>query len=255
MTPDELKYLLQRYKQDKITEDDFLNELKHLPYTGSNFFNLDYHRHIRTGFPEVVFCLGKKEAQAIKIITEILNKHKFVLATHARTSLFKKVKKKHPAAIVKEEASAIIIDTRKKKPKSFASLLSVVTAGTADIPVAEEACLVPELMGVPIKRFYDIGVAGLHRFLEKIPELSNSSIIIVIAGMDGVLPGVIAGVIDAPIIGVPTSIGYGTNLKGFSPLLTMLNSCSAGLAVMNIDNGFGAGVLATNIIRKFEGSK
>ncbi|MEO0122969.1 MAG: nickel pincer cofactor biosynthesis protein LarB [candidate division WOR-3 bacterium] len=207
------------------------------------FAKLDLHREIRKGFPEVVLCQGKSEEQILKCAGQILRVNKKVLLTRVNPSVARLLASKFKSGRYYPEARLYYIG----KPKKKSGLVVVISAGTGDIPVAEESAVTAEIMGSNVKRIYDVGVAGLHRLLNFKKQIKKARVLVVVAGMDGVLPSVVGGLFSAPVIAVPTSIGYGANFNGVAPLLTMLNCCAPGVAVVNIDNGFGAGYLAAVI--------
>jgi NCAIR mutase (PurE)-related protein len=211
------------------------------------FARVDLDRPKRCGLPEVIYCPGKTGQQIVKIMTAMLKAGQNILATRATVDQYKIIKKTHRKASYNNLARTITLITR--RPPGNEGQIGIVCAGTSDIPVAEEAAVTAEFMGVGVTRIYDAGVAGLHRILKHLPTLRKCRALVVAAGMEGALPSVVGGLIDRPIIAVPTSIGYGTNLKGFAPLLAMLNSCVPGITVVNIDNGFSAGVAAAMIAR------
>ena len=219
------------------------------------FACIDHHRQIRRGFPEVIYCPGKTTEQIVKIFSNLAEKGNNVLATRAEEHIFEALAetKKFPQARYERLAKAIVLE-QKKIPGSKA-VLPIVTAGTADLPVAEEARVTAEIMGQRTELIADVGVAGLHRLLTVLPKLQNANVIIVVAGMEGALASVVGGLVDCPVIAVPTSVGFGASFGGIAALLTMLNSCAAGVTVTNIDNGFSAGVTATLINRKIEANK
>ena len=210
-----------------------LEKLNHFPYDDLGFAKIDNQRQLRKGFPEVIFCQGKTLEQITKIAKRIKETRGKIVATRAT-----------PEATYFKEARIVAVEEKKKVSFKF---ILVVSGGTADIPVAEEAAVIAELMGNRVERLYDVGVAGLHRLLTNSKKLLTANVLIVVAGMEGALPSVIGGLVDKPIIAVPTSVGYGASFQGLSALLTMLNSCAPGLAVVNIDNGFGAGYMASLI--------
>lgn len=216
------------------------------------FAKIDLQRHRRRGLPEVIFCPGKTPEQVIDIVGVLKEKGQNVLATRAPRELFERVVKAHPSARYHAEARAITLDVHDLPTP--AGLVVIVSAGTSDIPVAEEAALVAERMGARIERVYDVGVAGLHRLVHHLELLREARALVVVAGMEGALPSVVGGLVDRPVIAVPTSIGYGTGMKGLSALLAMLNTCVPGISVVNIDNGFGAGVAAAMINRTGDSS-
>ncbi len=241
-----IKKLLKDLDSKKITVKKAFQLLKELPYKNMNFAHLDHHRTIRKGFGEVVYCEGKAREHVKKILDVILKRNECILFTRADKKLYEFLKKSHPR--LKYNESARIIYLKKKKPKNKKIVL-ILTAGTSDIPVAEEAGLTLEVMGNNVKSVYDVGVAGIHRLFDRANDISKANVIIVVAGMEGALASVVGGLTDKPVIAVPTSIGYGASFKGIAPLLTMMNSCAPGVTVVNIDNGFGAGYFA-NIINK-----
>jgi len=245
MEREDLKLLLNKLKQGKISVAEVMETLKSLPFTDLEFAKIDTHRSLRKGFPEVIYCPGKTVEDIVKIAAEIIASGSNLLATHAAEEVYSALKKKWPPA--KYERRARIVYYQKSKPKLKKGLILIITAGTSDIPVAEEAAITLELMGNPTDRLYDVGVAGIHRLLKFKDKLKQARAIIVIAGMEGALASVVAGMVDKPVIAVPTSVGYGASFEGLAPLLTMLNSCAGGVAVMNIDNGYGAAYFANLI--------
>ena len=218
------------------------------------FACIDHHRQIRRGFPEVIFCPGKTTEQIIKIFESLAAKGNNVLATRAEPDVFDTLvkTKKFPKARYEKLAKAIVLE--QKKTLASETILPIVTAGTADLPVATEAKVTAEIMGQQTELICDVGVAGLHRLFGHLPKLQKANIVIVVAGMEGALASVIGGLVSCPVIAVPTSVGYGSSFEGLSALLTMLNSCAAGISVVNIDNGFSAAVTATLINKKIEAS-
>ncbi len=240
-----LRELLESVKKGKMDIDEALNRLKLFPYEDRGFAKIDHHRSLRKGFPEVVFCQGKTMEQAVDVIQRLSLSANTILATRASPEVFAEVSKLFPKAHYHSLARLIVIENEDIK-KSVGFIL-VVTGGTADIPVAEEAVITAEAMGNNVERLYDVGVAGLHRLLDHEKKLSEARVIIAIAGMEGALSSIIAGLVDKPIIAVPTSVGYGASFEGLAALLGMLNACAPGIAVVNIDNGFGAGYLASFI--------
>ena len=219
------------------------------------FACIDHHRQIRCGFPEVIYCPGKTTDQIVKIFSSLAEKGNNVLATRAEEDVFKALAetKKFPQVRYEKSAKAIVLEQKKIEPSK--SAIPIVTAGTADLPVASEAKVTAEIMGQRTELICDVGVAGLHRLLGTLGKLQNANVIIVVAGMEGALASVVGGLVDCPVIAVPTSIGFGASFGGISALLTMLNSCAAGVTVTNIDNGFSAGVTASLINRKIEANK
>lgn len=240
-----LKKLLLDVKKGKVGIDQAFNRLKSLPYEDLGFAKFDHHRTLRKGFPEVIFCQGKTIPQIAKILIHASKNQHNVLATRAEPKVFKAIKKKVKKAKYHRQAKLITIG-RKSAVVSSKSIL-VITAGTSDIPVGEEAAVTAEFLGCPVERLYDVGVAGIHRLFHNLKKFEQAKALIVIAGMEGALASVVGGLTDKPVIAVPTSVGYGASFKGLSALLAMLNSCAPGVTVVNIDNGFGAGVFASMI--------
>lgn len=245
MNKTELTKLLQGVHSGKINIEKALDRLKHLPFEDVVYAHIDHHRHLRHGMPEVIYCEGKTVEQIAGIAKRMLSAGSDVLATRASENVYKAVKKLDRRAVYHKASRAIVVQHR-IKPLTKGMIL-VLTAGTSDIPVAEEAAVTAEMLGSTVQTVYDVGVAGLHRILSKKDILDSARVIVVVAGMDGALPSVVGGLVDKPVIAVPTSVGYGAGFHGLAPLLTMLNSCASGVAVMNVDNGFGAGVLAHRI--------
>ncbi len=241
----DLTTLLRSVRDGKTDVETALKRLRHLPFEDVVYAHIDHHRHLRHGMPEVIYCEGKTTEQVVGIAGRMLANKSDVLATRADERVYRAVKKLHPRAVYHKASRAIVIKQRKKKPT--AGIVLVLTAGTSDIPVAEEAAVTADALGSTVRTVYDVGVAGIHRVLSKQEVLDAARVIVVAAGMDGALPSVVGGLVDKPVIAVPTSVGYGAAFQGLAPLLTMLNSCASGIAVMNIDNGFGAGVLAHRI--------
>ncbi len=246
MQEDQIRGVLEGVSQGTIPIDEALSRLRTLPYEMvGNFAHLDQHRAIRCGFPEVVFGQGKTPEQVVQIVRRLAEHNDRVLVTRVSPEMSAIVQPQVPGMIYDPSARILVLDAapdRVKKPGIF-----VLTAGTADIPVAEEAALTADLMGNEIERLYDVGVAGIHRLLNQVERLQRARVVVVVAGMDGALPSVVGGLVSVPVIAVPTSVGYGASFQGLAALLTMLNSCATGVAVVNIDNGFGAGVLASRI--------
>jgi NCAIR mutase (PurE)-related protein len=248
MLKPEIKQLLQQFKRGKISEEQIVHAISSSMTESLGFATLDHHREMRQGFPEVIFCDGKNEKQVAEIAKRIAQRGNILLATRASKKQFAAVKKVVRNARYNELARTISANENSVK-KSGRGTILVVTAGTADLPVAEEAAETATLMGNAVDRLTDVGVAGIHRILTQSKKLRAASVIIVVAGMDGALPSVVGGLVDVPVIAVPTSVGYGANFHGVAPLLTMLNSCAAGVVVVNIDNGFGAGFAASTMNR------
>lgn len=241
----DLKDLLSRVQKGKVSLEEALRHLKDLPYKDIGFARVDSHRALRCGFPEVIFCQGKTPQQVVAIARQIIKGKGDLLATRADKKIYQAVLKEFPEARYHESARAITIKRSTRRPRK--GLILVVTAGTSDIPVAEEARVAAELMGNRVEALYDVGVAGIHRLLGHRGLLTQARVIVVVAGMEGALAGVVAGLVSCPVVAVPTSVGYGASFFGIAPLLTMLNTCAAGVSVVNIDNGFGAGYVASLI--------
>jgi NCAIR mutase (PurE)-related protein len=227
--------------------DDAMDRLRHLPFEAGGVATLDHHRALRKGFCEVVFCQPKTPDQVAEIFQRLAAKHAQVLGTRATPEQFAAAQLRVPDLQYHETARAIWLDRQPDRPRLDGVV--IITAGTADLPVAEEAAVTLDLMGHAAMRLTDVGVAGLHRLLPHVQALQAANVIIVVAGMEGALPSVVGGLVSVPVIGVPTSVGYGTSFGGVTPLLAMLNSCASGLAVVNIDNGFGAAHMAAAINR------
>lgn len=242
----ETKEFLLNFREGKISLEEAETYIKNLPYQELGFAKLDYHRKVRSGFGEVVFCQGKTSEQIAEIFLHIQEQEGGVLGTRACERQYREIQKVIPQVIYDRVSHTLIL--RESKPVQIGNVV-VCTGGTSDIPVAEEAAVTAEFFGAKVERIYDVGVAGIHRLLSKIEELRQANCIVAVAGMEGALGSVVAGLVDKPVIGVPTSVGYGTSFNGMSALLTMLNSCAEGMAVVNIDNGFGAGYLSAQINR------
>ena len=245
MTPENIRQILEAVRNGEQDVDTAFEQLKELPFSDLGFAKIDNHRQLRTGYPEVIFCSGKTVEQSEGIIRLMYQRGSNILATRVQEELWKCISELYPEAEYNKAARTITIRRHSVSIKS--SYISVVTAGTADIPVAEEAAVTAELFGNKVERIYDVGVAGIHRLYSRIDLIRGGRVIVAVAGMEGALPSVLGGLVDIPVIAVPTSIGYGANFNGLSALLTMLNSCAAGISVVNIDNGFGAGYLASLI--------
>jgi NCAIR mutase (PurE)-related protein len=227
--------------------DGALDRLRGFPYEDMGFARLDSHRSLRKGFPEVVFCPGKTTEQIVQIVGRVRAREARVMAARAAPEVAEAVLQAFPDATYHAAARMIIVGG--PAPRSGRGNVLVVSAGTADIPVADEAAVTAETLGSPVDRLYDVGVAGIHRLFDNREQLFAANVLIVVAGMEGALASVVAGLVDRPVVAVPTSVGYGASFGGLSALLTMLNSCSPGVATVNIDNGFGAGYLAHLINR------
>ena len=245
MDKNSLRRLLESLREGMVDVDQALEQLKGLPYDDIGFAKLDTHRDLRRGFPEVVFCMGKTAAQVSEIMTALGRGERLVMATKATADLYAAVKERCPEAVY-YEAAQIILSGPMPDPRTEKNI-AVVSAGTSDMPIAEEAAVTAESMGNPVERLYDIGVAGIHRLLHNKEKLFAANVIIVVAGMEGALASVVGGMVSSPVIAVPTSVGYGASFNGLAPLLSMLNCCAPGVVVVNIDNGFGAGYSAAVI--------
>ncbi len=270
-----IRDLLEQVSSGALSSDEAFEQLKELPYKDIGFANVDHHRAIRTGFPEVIFSQGKTPEQIRDIFMELIGKGLLIMATRATAGDFAKVSEQIPQARYYEAARIIAVLPEEGGAESAADggsesvadagtgsaadggsesgalgTVAVVSAGTADIPVAEEAAVTAELLGNDVNRIYDVGVAGIHRLFDRLEEIRGADVVITVAGMEGALASVIGGLVESPVIAVPTSVGYGANLGGLSALLSMLNSCANGVGVVNIDNGFGAAYLASVINRR-----
>ena len=243
-----IQKLLEQVRDGEMTTDQALALLRDLPFQDLGYARIDHHRPLRTGSPEVVLGKGKTPEQVAGIVAALRGRGHPVLVTKTGREAYCAVLEEAPEAEYHELAGAIVVPSPTNTPKQLGTL--IVTAGTADLPVAEEARLTAGLMSQDAALIADVGVAGLHRFLERLPEIREARVIIVVAGMDAALPAVVAGLVSAPVIAVPTSTGYGASFEGLAALLSMLNSCAPGVAVVNIDNGFGAGYLAAQINRQ-----
>lgn len=240
-----IRDVLNRFREGTIKIDDAVDILNNLPYEDIGFAKIDYNREVRRGFPEVIYCEGKTPEQVREIALRMYEKGSNVLGTRASLKHYEVLKEACSEAEYFDVARIISIKANELTPTK--GIIGIVAAGTSDLPVAEEAAVTAELMGNSVKRIYDVGVAGIHRLLSKVDELRKFRVIICIAGMEGALPTVVGGLVICPVIAVPTSIGYGANFHGLSALLAMLNSCSSGVSVVNIDNGFGAAYSASLI--------
>ncbi len=245
MTNSELRRRLEELRKGDRSVEEVLEFLEDYPYQDLDFARLDHHRPLRTGFPEVVFGQGKTPDQVASIVQAMADRGNPVLVTRANRAAYNAVIELVPCAVFHEGANAIVVEDVREREVTEGVL--VVTAGTADLPVAEEAAITATLMGCPPARINDVGVAGLHRILSSLEELRAARVIVVVAGMEAALASVVAGLVSAPVVAVPTSVGYGASFEGLSALLGMLNSCAPGVATVNIDNGFGAGYLAAQI--------
>ena len=236
--------LLRDLKGGKLTVREAMEALRGLPYEDLGFAKIDTHRAIRRGIPEAVYCPGKTEDQIVAILRRMVESRSLALATRATPETFARIKEDLAGVPVAYHEKARMV-VAGKPPAARRGNVLVVTAGTSDIPVAEEAAVTAEVLGNRVTRLYDVGVAGIHRVLDHRELLQDAKVVIVVAGMEGALPSVVAGLVDSPVIAVPTSVGYGASFDGLAALLAMMNACSPGVAVVNIDNGFGAGYLAS----------
>jgi NCAIR mutase (PurE)-related protein len=244
-TQEVIQDILSRTAKRKISSRKAFEQLKNLSYESLKFARLDHHRSLRKNLPEIIYAPGKTDAQLEKIVSAFSRNGHPLIISRLPEALFKKLKRKFPKLSYSQPGRIAFSNPKKPKSGQFAAL---VTGGTSDIPVAEEAAVTLEVMGKRVKRFYDCGVAGIHRLIDHLPEIEKADIIISIAGMEGALPSVLAGLLPKPIIAVPTSVGYGSSFKGIAPLLTMLNSCAQGVVVVNIDSGLSAACFASLIL-------
>ena len=250
MKSEQVLDLLNKVREGKVTPDQGLEKLKHLPFEDLGFARVDHHRTLRQGFPEVIFSPGKTPEQVASIVRSLLRQKSNILITRSNKTTYNRVRRVTAKARFHSLAQAITIENDKSTYGD--GTVHVVCAGTSDIPVAEEAALTARLMGNKVETTYDVGVAGIHRLLNIRESLTRASVVIVVAGMEGALASVVGGLLSVPVIAVPTSVGYGSNFGGLSSLLAMLNSCASNVVVVNIDNGFGAGYAASLINRKRE---
>ncbi len=247
MNPDAIRKLFENVRRGKLTPDEAVARLRHLPFEDLGFAKVDHHRALRAGFPEVVLAEGKTGKQLASIFSRLARHEKSVLATRASSEQFAAVRRVVRKAEYRELARAIVL--RRDHTKYGKGTIVVVSAGTGDIPVAEEAVVTAEVMGNDVEHLYDVGVAGIHRLLAHRKVLFNARVVIVCAGMEGALPSVVGGMLRVPVIAVPTSVGYGASFQGLAALLGMMNSCASNVSVVNIDNGFGAAYVASLINR------
>ncbi|MBU3176881.1 nickel pincer cofactor biosynthesis protein LarB [Clostridium estertheticum] len=245
MNSKEMENFLKNIKNGDISIEDGMDKLKDLSYSDLGFAKIDNHRELRVGYPEVIYCEGKTVEQIKGIVSLMLTKDVNILGTRANKVMYEGVKEICGDAQYNELARTIVIKRKEAEPSS--TYIALVTGGTSDIPVAEEAAVTAEIFGNRVERIYDVGVAGIHRLFDNLDVIRRAKVIITVAGMEGALTSVVGGLVDKPVIAVPTSVGYGASFKGLAALLSMLNSCSSGVSVVNIDNGFGAGYLASII--------
>jgi hypothetical protein len=244
----DLEELLRQVRDGGVTPSEALARLKELPYEDLGFAKVDHHRALRRGFPEAIFGAGKTPEQIVAISERIVARGQNVLVTRTNAEVHGLLAARYPEARWHETARAITLAV--SATPALPGRVAVVAAGTSDLPVAEEAAVTAEFGGASLDRIHDVGVAGLHRLLDRAATIREANVVIVVAGMEGALPSVVGGLVEAPVIAVPTSVGYGASFQGLAALLAMLNSCASGVAVVNIDNGFGAGYLAAQMLRK-----
>lgn len=247
MNAESIRQLLEQVRERKLSPDEAVQRLRHLPFEDLGFAKVDHHRALRNGMPEVIFGLGKSPIQLAQIFARLAKHEGNVLATRASKQQFAAVRKKVGKAKYDEASRTIVL--RNDSTKYGKGIVAVVSAGTSDIPVAEEAVATASIMGNDVERLYDVGVAGIHRLLANRESLTRARVVIVCAGMEGALPSVVGGMVGVPVIAVPTSVGYGAAFEGLAALMGMMNSCASNVSVVNIDNGFGAGYVASLINR------
>ncbi len=247
MDADAIRELLRAVREGALSVEEGFKRLRHLPFRDLEFSKVDTHRSLRCGFPEVIFCPGKTPQAVARIAREIVRHGGRLLATRADARQVAALRRAVPRAVVHPVARAVTVRTG--DPPAPEGLVLVVAAGTSDLPVAEEARVTAESLGARVETIYDVGVAGIHRLLRHVPRIQEARAVVVVAGMEGALASVVGGLVDRPVIAVPTSVGYGASFGGLAALLAMLNSCAAGVSVVNIDNGFGGGFAAALINR------
>jgi len=245
VTPGEGKNLLGQFKRGELSEEEIIRAFQAAPIVEFDFAKVDTHRALRKGFPEVIFGAGKTAEQIVAIASAVLTQDKRLLVTRVTSDHAAALSKSFPRASYHKEARIVVIEDEPSEKRE--GIIAILCAGTSDIPIAEEAAITADTMGNRVERLYDVGVAGLHRLLRHLDQIQKANVIIVVAGMEGALPSVVAGLVSRPVIAVPTSIGYGANFGGLAALLGMLNSCGSGVTVVNIDNGFGAAYAASQI--------
>jgi len=244
MDAESLRRLLSEVREGRLEVSDAVERLRDLPFEDLGDTKIDHHRALRTGMPEAIFSQGKTPQQVVEAFTALASRGSLTMATRADMTTFEAVRAIHPDAVYHERARIIALGGTKGEESRRAGYVAIATGGTADLPVAEEAAVTLELLGHNVERLFDVGVAGIHRLLAHRQVLYGASVVIVVAGMEGALASVVSGLVSAPLVAVPTSVGYGANFEGLAPLLAMLNSCAPGVAVVNIDNGFGAAAFA-----------
>lgn len=246
----DVEKLLEQVKNGEISPQEAAKHLKNLPFEDIGFAKLDHHRQLRTGYGEVIYCPGKTPEQLAQIVLHFQSAGTGVLGTRATAEHYEAVRNKCPQAVYDPLSRMLTLSP--ESPVTPIGMVAICTGGTGDMPVAEEAAKTAEFFGSRVERFYDIGVAGIHRLFSKIDDIRQANAVVAVAGMEGALGSVLTGLLETPVIAVPTSVGYGASFGGIAPLLTMLNSCAEGMAVVNIDNGFGAGYMACQINRLIE---
>jgi NCAIR mutase (PurE)-related protein len=252
MTRDELHELLEQYRQGEIETKGLVDLLvEERGFTDLGHSKVDTARLDRTGYPEVIYAKNKTDDELLQISEELYRKNGYALLTRSNIDQYRNIHRQFPDAVFHERAGVIVVGRGMEQR----GLVSVLSGGTSDLPAADEAAVTAEVFGCKVQRIFDVGVAGIHRLLGHRERIAPSNVIVAVAGMEGALPSVVSGLFPCPVIGVPTSVGYGTNFRGVTPLLTMLNSCAPGVSVVNIDNGFGAGYLASLINRKIEDAR
>jgi NCAIR mutase (PurE)-related protein len=254
MDEKQLQKIFNSVKDGTLDVEEAVQRLRHLPFEDIGFAKIDHHRTIRCGFPEVIFCPGKTKEQIVAIFRKLAKTGQNVIATRAEATLFDEVRKTPELSDLRYEVQAKIIVLEQQPIENRVGNIMIVTAGTADMPVAEEARVTAHMLGQNVELICDVGVAGIHRLLGHVEQIRAANVVIVVAGMEGALASVVGGLVECPVIAVPTSVGYGASFEGLSALLTMLNSCASGVTVVNIDNGFGAAYAASSINMKIEGT-
>lgn len=247
MAESELRKILENFSAGELSIDDVVREIRYLPFADLGYAKVDHHRELRLGLPEAVFGPGKTAEQVAGIVGELIERSGPVFVTKATPEQFEALRDTAPEAVFHPSCGLIVVRPVSDAPTG---IVVVASAGTADQPVADEAALTAEALGIKVERLSDVGAAGLHRLIAFRDALDRADVVIVVAGMDGVLPSIVGGLVAAPVIAIPTSVGYGAGAGGIAPLLTMLNSCAPGVAVMNIDNGFGGAIFASMILRR-----
>jgi pyridinium-3,5-biscarboxylic acid mononucleotide synthase len=245
VTATEAKQLLERLLAGKVSADEVVRKFQAAPVADLGFAQVDLHRSLRKNFPEVIFGAGKSPAQVVAIAGKLVEREEHVLVTRITADHARALRRKFRRAVFHEAARCVTIESKPRRKRS--GTIAILCAGTSDLPVAEEAAVTAEIMGNSVDRHYDVGVAGLHRLLARLEAIQRANVIVAVAGMEGALPSVVAGLVACPVIAVPTSVGYGASFGGLAALFSMLNSCSSGVTVVNIDNGFGAGYAASQI--------